>query len=145
MKPYFDFRHEVGAEEIDAQEHVHNLRYLQWTLWAARDHSAAMGWDAADALKRGLGWVVRAHDITYRAAALADDKVLVRTWVSEISRYASIRQYAICRPADRVVLARAKTRWVFVDLKQHRALMIPQAAKDAITVVPKTPPLPWER
>lgn len=144
MNPYFDYRHTVDPDEIDAQEHVHNLRYLQWTLWAARDHSAAMGWDSRDALERGLGWVVRAHDITYRAAALANDEILIRTWVSDISRYASVRQYAICRPIDRTVLARASTRWVFVDLKRHRALAIPQEAKDAISLLETPPPLPWD-
>ena len=71
LNPFFDYPHTVDPDEIDAQEHVHNLRYLQWTLWAAGDHSAAMGWDSRGALERGLGWVVRAHDITYRAAALA--------------------------------------------------------------------------
>lgn len=53
---FFDLHHTVADDEIDAQQHVHNLRYLQWTLWAARDHSAAEGWDAAAALKDGLGW-----------------------------------------------------------------------------------------
>lgn len=144
MQPFFDFRHTVADDEIDAQGHVHNLRYLQWTLWAARDHSAACGWDAPGALQRGFGWVVRAHDATYRAAALAGDEIVVRTWVSELDRFASRRKYLVCRPDDRSVLARIETRWVFVDLRQRRAVAIPQEASAAINVCPSPPPVPWE-
>jgi len=143
--PFFDLQHTVLPDEIDAQQHVHNLRYLQWTLWAARDASAAGGWDAAEALRQGTGWVVRGHDITYRAAALSGDHVIVRTWVSEVNRYASKRNYVICRPRDRTVLARVQTRWVFVDLVRHRAIEIPPTAVSAIHVLEKNPPMPWEQ
>ncbi|MCC9642696.1 acyl-CoA thioesterase [Rhodopirellula sp. JC740] len=143
-RPYFDLHHTVAIDEIDAQQHVHNLRYLQWTLWAARDHSAAEGWDAATALENGFGWVVRGHDITYRAAALAGDEVIVRTWIPNWNRYSCQRHYMVTRPADQTVLARVQTRWVFVDLKQHRAVEIPSAAVNAITLCETSPPLPWK-
>ncbi len=144
MTPVFDLHHDVADDEIDAQNHVHNLRYLQWTLWAARDHSAAGGWDATAALRRGLGWVVRSHEVTYRAAAVAGDGLVIRTWISELSRFATRRKYVICRPADRRVLARVETRWVFVDLRIHKAVAVPEEAARMITVLRKSPALPWE-
>ena len=76
---FFDFLHTVLEDEIDAQMHVHNLRYLQWTLWAAGKHTKAIGWDAGAALQRGVGWVVREHRIQYRLAAVAGDQLVVRT------------------------------------------------------------------
>lgn len=142
--PYFDLCHVVAEEEIDAQQHVHNLRYLQWTLWAAGRHTEAIGWDAKAALDRGVGWVVREHSIQYRGAALAGDEVIVRTWVHDLQRFASRRKYVVCRPADRSVLARVETRWVFVDLTQHKALAIPEEAKRRLVVTDTAPPLPWE-
>ncbi|WP_404306685.1 acyl-CoA thioesterase [Neorhodopirellula lusitana] len=141
---WFDLPHVVQADEVDAQQHVHNLRYLQWSLWAARDHNATAGWDAASALSEGFGWVVRDHEITYRVAAVADQEIVVRTWVSEISRYSSTRKTLVCRPADQKVLARISTRWVYVDLKRHRALEIPAEAKAGLAIQDSTPPLPWE-
>lgn len=140
---FFDLYHTVADDEIDAQQHVHNLRYLQWTLWAARDHSAAEGWDAAAALKDGLGWVVRGHDITYRAAALAGDELIIRTWIPSWNRYSCQRHYLVTRPADQTVLAKVQTRWVFVDLNRHRAIEIPPAAVAAIRVCETPPPAPW--
>ncbi|WP_372898155.1 acyl-CoA thioesterase [Stieleria sp.] len=141
---HFDLAHTVAEDEIDAQQHVHNLRYLQWTLWAAGRHTESIGWDAKAALARGLGWVVREHSIQYRGAALAGDEIIVRTWVHDLQRFASRRKYVIFRPADRTVLAKVETRWVFVDLNQHKALPIPEEAKEHLVVCPTPPPLPWE-
>lgn len=141
---YFDLRHTVSPDEIDAQGHVHNLRYLQWTLWAAGKHSAALGWDADAALREGMGWVVRNHDVTYRAAAMEGDDLVIRTWVSEIARFASRRRYTICRPHDQTLLARVETRWVYVDLNQHRVVAIPTSVASQIEVCDPAPCLPWE-
>ena len=144
MKPFFDFHHTVAADEIDAQGHVHNLRYLQWTLWAAGAHSKAGGWDADAALRQGFGWVVRGHDATYRAAAMAEDRVTVRTWVNEIAKFSSRRKYLVCRPADQTILARVETRWVYVDLSVRKVVAIPPQIASQLCVCPQPPAPPWE-
>ncbi|MEM9585678.1 MAG: acyl-CoA thioesterase [Planctomycetota bacterium] len=140
----YDLHHRVTADEIDGQGHVHNLRYLQWTLWAARDHSASGGWDAQATLDQGSGWVVRGHEVTYRAAALMGDESVVRTWVSDLARYASHRKYVIYRTADQSTLAQVMTRWVYVDLNQRRAIAIPDQAVQQIEVITDPVPAPWE-
>lgn len=144
MTEYFDFTHTVQSDEIDAQGHVHNLRYLQWTLWAAGAHTRSRGWDAERALREGFGWVVRSHDVTYRAAAMEGDYITVRTWVSEIAKFASRRKYAVCRTQDQTVLARVETRWVYVDLKDRKVVKIPDEVASRLELCPQTPPLPWE-
>ncbi len=143
MLEAFEYTHSVSPDEIDSQQHVHNLRYLQWTLWAAHAHSAALGWDAAAALEQGFGWVVRSHEITYRSAAFAGDQLIVQTWVSEIGDVTLNRRYVILRPADGQTLARVTTRWAFVDLKNRRAVKIPAAAIAQVSVPERVPALPW--
>jgi acyl-CoA thioester hydrolase len=140
---YFDFRHSVVDDEIDAQGHVHNLHYLHWTLGAATAHVRQLGWDSKAALAKGFGWVVRNHDIKYSAAALAGDDLIIRTWISDVSQIASMRKYAICRPKDRKVLARVETRWVFVDLSVRKVIKIPPEAVAGLPVCDPPPPLPW--
>ncbi len=144
MEAHFDYPHTVTLDEIDAQGHVHNLRYLQWTLWAAGAHTSAIGFDAKAALEAGFGWVVRNHDITYKAAALAGNEVVIRTWVSEIDRFSSRRQSIVARPTDRTVLARIETRWVYVDLRVHKVVPIPIDAASGLTLCPSSPGLPWQ-
>lgn len=141
----FDFDYTVDPAEIDSQQHVHNLRYLQWTLWAAHRHTEACGWDAKRALEVDqIGWVVRSHDIKYRAAAFANDPIVVRTWVSEIAPFASRRRYLVCRTADQTILCRVETRWAFVDLSVRRALPIPEGLLQRMRVPESVPGAPWE-
>jgi acyl-CoA thioester hydrolase len=123
---------------------VHNLRYLRWTLWAAGAHTRSVGWDSKAAHRRGVGWVVREHSIQYRAAAFAGDSIVVRTWVADMQRFASRRKYVIGRPRDRSVLARVETRWVFVDLREHKVMAIPEEACRGLRVRAEAPPLPWQ-
>jgi acyl-CoA thioester hydrolase len=144
MTQFFDFSHTVTDDEIDAQGHVHNLRYLQWTLAAASAHTKACGWDAAEALEAGFGWVVRSHEATYRAAALAADQVTVRTWVGDAEKFASRRKYVICRPRDRTVLARVETRWVYVDLSVRKVVPIPEDVRARLVICEESPGMPWE-
>lgn len=144
MTPYFDFTHVVTADEIDAQGHVHNLRYLQWTLWSAGAHSAACGWDEERALRQNRGWVVRSHDATYRAAAMEGDHITVRTWVSDVAKFASRRKYLVCRPADKTLLARVETRWVYVDLSVRKVVEIPATIAGGLKVCDHPPNPPWE-
>jgi len=145
MNAYYDLSHTVSEDEIDWQGHVHNLQYLQWSLWAARDHSAACGWDAEAGLKQGVGWVVRSHEAVFRSAAFAEDALIVRTWISEIDRLASRRRYLITRPADRTVLAKVDTRWAFVDLNRRKAVDIPEPVRARMPLLKQSPGPPWQK
>ena len=143
MSDFFDYQNTVTHDEIDAQGHVHNLRYLQWTLWAAGAHSRAGGWDSQQALEQKLGWVVRNHDITYRAAAMEGDSIIIRTWVADIAKFASLRKYWVCRSADETILAKVETRWVYVDLSQPKVIAIPETLKTQLRVCDPAPSPPW--
>ena len=145
MAAYFDVPHTVEADEIDGQGHVHNLRYIAWTLRAAGRHSAALGWNAEEMFDRfGSGWVVRSHEVVYRLAALAGDEIVVRTWVADVARHAATRRSVICRMSDRKVLARVRSRWVMVDLRVRKAIPIPAEVASRIEVQQGVPPMPWD-
>lgn len=145
MTAYFDVHHTVEADEIDGQGHVHNLRYLAWTLRAAARHSAALGWNSEEMLEKfGSGWVVRSHEVVYRLAAMEGDEIVIRTWVAEIARHAAVRRSVICRMSDRKVLARVRSRWVMVDLRVRKAIQIPDPVAARIEVLATVPPMPWD-
>jgi acyl-CoA thioester hydrolase len=142
---HFDLPHCVADEEIDEQGHVHNLHYLRWSLRAAGRHSEALGLAAGELWDRyRAGWVVRSHDATYKAAALAGERLIIRTWISEVGRHFATRRYWICRPFDRKLLARVTTRWALVELEQKRALLLPPAVLQRLPPVTDTVALPWE-
>lgn len=135
MPAIYEHAHTVGQEEIDAHGHANNLRYLYWMQSAAVAHSAAQGWTHADYQRLGLGWVVRTHTIKYLQSALAGDEIKVRTWVGDLSRFASTRKYRIHRGSDDVLLAAAETQWVLVDLTTRSLAPIPEELRSSFIVV----------
>jgi acyl-CoA thioester hydrolase len=122
------FEHELQVLPADLDEigHVNNLVYVKWLLDAAVAHSSALGWspDAYRAL--GCGWVVRSHFIEYLAPAFAGDRLVLRTWVSELKRVTSGRRYELYRVGGAgQLLLRAETQWAFVTFATHQITRVP--------------------
>lgn len=128
-----EHRRTVVAADIDALGHVNNLRYLEWMLAAAIDHSDAVGWPWARYEALGNAWVVRSHAIEYLRPAFVGDEVVIRTWVSEMAKVSSRRKYAIAR-GDGSLLARAETLWVFISRRTHALDRVPEELRAAFPV-----------
>ncbi len=126
----FVFEHQVHDDEIDALGHVNNLAYLKWMISAAVAHSAACGWTTERYLESGGGWVVRSHKIEYFNAALANDRITVRTWIAGFKKVTSLRRYRIVRDSDQTLLAEAETNWAFIGFEHRVPRRIPQEVID---------------
>jgi len=135
MPAVFLHPHRVHDDEIDVLGHANNLAYFQWMLNAALAHSAAQGWPAGRYHTLGAGWVVRSHTIKYVRSALPGDEIVVRTWVADMKRFSSTREYRIERSTDGVLLARAATQWAFIDFSTGALARIPQDVAGSFEVV----------
>jgi len=118
-------RFTVSPDAIDRQGHVNNLAYVAWMQDVAIEHSTAAGWPMDRYLAIGAGWVVRSHFVEYLRLALAGDLLAIHTWVPEFTQRSTPRRYLFVRERAREVVARAETRWVFVDLATGRRRPIP--------------------
>ena len=134
MPAVFEYRHTVRDDETDELRHTSNVAYIEWMLAAAVAHSAAQGWPAGAYLERGAGWVVRSHTIEYLRPSFAGDRITVRTWVGTMDAATSIRRYRILAE-DGSVLARAETKWAFIDFTSRRPVRIPPEIAGAFPVV----------
>ena len=130
-------RFAVPPSAIDVQGHVNNLAYVGWMQDVAIEHSAAVGWPMQRYLELGAGWVVRSHFIEYLRPAFADERLSAHTWVPRFDQRSTPRRYLFVRDADRTVLARAETSWVFVDLTTGRRRPIPAELLEAFDAVPE--------
>jgi YbgC/YbaW family acyl-CoA thioester hydrolase len=61
-------------------------------------------------------WVIRRTIVDFLTPALYRDELEVRTWVSDIRRVRSQREYEVRRASDATLVARGSTDWVYVDL-----------------------------
>ena len=124
----------VAPSDIDELGHVNNVVFVRWVQEAAMAHSSSVGWPAEAFLRQGAAFVVRRHDIEYLRPALAGDVIDVETRVIAVGAATAERTTAIRRGDD--LLARAQTRWVYVDLGSGRPTRIPEHMKARITVEP---------
>lgn len=106
--PPFQIKVRVEAEDIDRQNHVNNIVYLQWVQDVAVAHWLAA---APDYAQETILWVVLRHEIAYKAPALLGDELIVETRVGQASGITFERHVDILRATDGKVLARARTLW----------------------------------
>jgi acyl-CoA thioester hydrolase len=114
---------------------VNNLNYLAWMLDAAVAHSAVQGWNAERYDELGSVWVVRSHEIKYIEPAYEGQQLVVRTWVADMTKVSSTRRYRIERTDTGAVLAKAATRWAFIDRTTGTLTRIPQVVIDSFEIV----------
>jgi acyl-CoA thioester hydrolase len=120
------FRQEfiIRADAIDDFGHMNNQRYVAWMQEVATAHSAANGWPMERYWQIGAAWVVRSHFIEYLRPAFAGDALEIDTWAASLALREVTRKYRFLRSGQ--VLARAETKWVYVDIKSGRPKRIPQ-------------------
>lgn len=134
------FRQEliVSADAIDEFGHVNNQRYVACMQEVATAHSAANGWPMERYLEIGAAWVVRSHFIEYLRPAFAGDALEIYTWAASLALREVVRKYRFLRAGQ--VLARAETKWVYVDIKSGRPKRIPEELLGAFEAVPDDDP-----
>lgn len=123
----FGYEVTVPAAAQDVNGHASNIEYVRWMQDAAVAHAEAVGCAAAT-MALGATWVIRSHKIEYKRPAYVGETVVVRTWVADVRRVASVRKYEVVRGAE--LLAMGETEWVFVEAATGRPRRIPEAFKE---------------
>ncbi len=111
----------VPAEAIDGLNHVNNVSYLQWVQDVAEQH-----WKTSTdpALRDKIVWVVVNHFIEYKAPALENDVLILKTRVEKYSGVTSERHTEIIRKTDQKLLVQAKTVWCMIDKTTGKPMRI---------------------
>jgi acyl-CoA thioester hydrolase len=122
----------IPQSAIDENGHVNNVAYVQWMQDIAVEHYSSIG--GVTAQGPDATWVVREHKIEYLLPAFAGEEIEIKTWVENVRRVRSLRKYEFVRKADRKVLVRGETDWVFVDIKTGRPLAIPEEVSRVFTI-----------
>jgi len=115
----------VSEDDLDDQQHVNNVRYVQWIQDVAQEH-----WEsrASEEQKAGLAWVVVRHEIDYKMEALLNDEILLETRIIDTTHVTSLREVVIKNNNSGKLLAKAKTTWCLLDQKTKK----PQRISDEL-------------
>lgn len=120
----FTRRFRVRHYELDSFNHVNNAVYANYMQEAAIEASTAAGFGIDWYAQRGTRWVIRELAIRYHTPAAYGDEIEVTTWVSDVRRATSTREYSMKRVADGAKVARARVNWVYVDASSGRPTRI---------------------
>jgi acyl-CoA thioester hydrolase len=123
----FTLRRRVEWRDIDTAQHVNNAVYFNYIEDCGMQVAVAHGWPLTRSEAAGFGVIARAHHIEYRVPAVLDDEIKIATWAAPDGRTTAFRYYTLKRVRDGELLAQARTRWVWVDLKTGRPIRIPDA------------------
>jgi acyl-CoA thioester hydrolase len=118
----------VRHHEMDALGHVNNAVYLNYVEEAAIEHTRARGYDEARWRSLGGNWVVRRHEIDYKAPAVAGDELRVTTRIVSLDRTRGTRRTTIER--DGALLVEAVTEWVWIAFEGRPRRIPPEVLAD---------------
>jgi acyl-CoA thioester hydrolase len=134
-RPY-TYTFKIPQSAIDENGHVNNVAFVQWMQDAAVNHYTSHG--GVEALGGEATWVVREHRIEYLLPAFVNEEIEIQTWISEVRRIRSQRQYRFIRKADNHLLVRGATEWVYVDIKSGKPIPIPQEILNLMPIIPNS-------
>jgi acyl-CoA thioester hydrolase len=75
----------VRFNDCDPFSHLNNSRYIDYFLNAREDHlKTYYQLDLADFAKKGIGWVVTAHEIQYLRPAMYNETICIQSALIEL-------------------------------------------------------------
>ena len=116
----------VKPSDIDENGHVNNLRYMEWFVNIAVEHSDSLGVGhvALQAINRT--WMALEHHISYKLSAFEGDELELCTWIDNVKAVQSVRKYELKNITTTKVICEGWTNWVFVDFTTYRPKKIPK-------------------
>ena len=112
--------------ECDIYGHMNNANYLRLMQEAAFQASSSLGYDRRRYLEMNCVWVVRETKIEYLAPVFYDEDVEVQTWVGDMHRVRSLRNYIFKKCSNGTTAAKGWTDWAFVSHPKNELIRIPE-------------------
>ena len=118
----------VQSSDLDENEHVNNVRYLNWVQDIAKAHWTKEA--KAEWLDKYV-WVALNHFIEYKKPAFLDDELLIETYIDSFDGVKSNRLVKIYRKGSKELLCQCRTVWVMLDKITNRPMRCPEAMVNA--------------
>ncbi|MBO3117398.1 acyl-CoA thioesterase [Winogradskyella sp. DF17] len=111
----------VQQEDLDALNHVNNVRYVQWVQDIAEDHWLSR---ASEAIKANFFWVMLSHNLEYKSPAHLGDTIKLKTYVTSSEGVTSTRQVEFLNTKTNKQLVKSATKWCLLNKTSQRPTRI---------------------
>lgn len=112
----------IAPDDIDVLGHVNNIIYLRWAQDIAIAHWRSK---ASAEMLADYVWVVRRHEVDYRAPLVLGDEAVVRTWVAPAAQGAAWRRFVEIGKPGAPAAASIASDWVLLDAQTRRVKRVP--------------------
>jgi acyl-CoA thioester hydrolase len=136
--PIFRRTRTVAPRDIDLLGHVNNLVWVRYVVELAAAHADALGVGFEATRARGGIWIVRRHDVLYRANVPVGATIREATWVSVLRGALSLRHSRFESEAG-ALLVEATTEWAYVDATTLRPRRVPAQLRSRFDLVEAKP------
>jgi medium-chain acyl-[acyl-carrier-protein] hydrolase len=123
MENYFDRQFELRYYEIDKNGFASPTTVLTLLEETAADHCFSINVSLYDLQKQDIGWVLVSGFMQMDRYPAYKEKITIRTWLSKYSTVKGNRENIIFDEKDNII-GRAKSLWVFFDIKRRRPVQI---------------------
>ncbi|WP_339697718.1 thioesterase family protein [uncultured Roseivirga sp.] len=128
MPAIFESTFKVTSDDLDAMQHVNNVRYLQWV----QDISEAHWTQAAKPLwLEQYKWVAINHFIEYKKPAFLGDQIQIKTHVHEHTGVKSNRLVRVFNATTGDLLMQSSSWWCMIDANTLKPTRIPKEVTEA--------------
>lgn len=120
MAKIYSWRFNVRTYDLGEDTRVSSAvlqNYLQETAVQA---SASNGFDTIWYAEHHCSWIIRRMQVRYTNFPQHGDEIQANSWVSDVGRIRSNREYELIRVQDNQPLVRARADWIFVDTEAKR-------------------------
>ena len=113
----FETQIKVTNEDLDALNHVNNVRYVKWVNDIAERH-----WNknASREITENHYWVLISHHIQYKNSALLNDIIYLKTYVVKYEGVTSTRIVEMFNAETNKLLVKSETIWCFMNSKTNK-------------------------
>ena len=112
----------IAPADIDELGHVNNIIYLRWAQEIAIAHWRTRA--SAEMLANHV-WVVRRHEVDYRAPLLLGDEAEARTWVAPAPQGALWARHVEIGKIGAPSSASIVSHWALLDAHTRRVKRVP--------------------
>lgn len=102
----------VSRDDLDDLDHVNNVRYVEWVNDVAKAH-----WNknATKEMLKKYAWALIKHNIEYKSAAVLNDVVKLKTYVTKAEGVTSTRIVEMYNNETQNLHVRSETTWCLLN------------------------------
>jgi YbgC/YbaW family acyl-CoA thioester hydrolase len=124
-RPTIETREEVMFFDTDCGGVVHNLAYLRMIETCRTRLAALMGMDLREMATTALFPVLTRTEVDYKRPGKLGDWLVIRGWLSEVSRARFICEFEMRRESDGVLLVTARQGLALVQMPEGKPARLP--------------------